>query len=114
MHQLHNIHHKNIFIEIPIDNGVETKIARINWIQLLEEPFYVTGITFMRNPGNDSYNGCSSEWILQKDAIVGLKAIMCNLYWNEEQSNEIKKNQALLDIDLSVDDCNESCTGTIC
>ena len=83
MNQIHNIHSKNLFIEIPVDNGIEKKTARINWIQLLELPFYVAGITFMQNPDNDPYNGGSSEWILQQDATAGLKAVICNLYWKE-------------------------------
>lgn len=81
MNSIYNVHNNNFFIEIPVANGAEIKIARINWLQLLEESFYVAGITFMQNPDNDPYNGGSSEWVLQKDAAVGLKAIMCNLYW---------------------------------
>ena len=85
MNPIHNIHNKNFFVEIPVADKEKTKIARINWIQLLEEPFYVAGITFTENPDHDPYNGGSSEWILQKDALVGLKAIMCNLYWDKHQ-----------------------------
>lgn len=101
MNPIHNIHDKSVFIEIPVADESETKIAQINWIQLLEEPFYVAGITFTENPDNDPYNGGSSEWILRKDIVVGLKALMCNLYWNKEQSDEIKESQAFLDIDFS-------------
>ena len=109
MKSIHNICSNNIFIEVPVDNELETKIARINWIQLLEEPFYVAGITFMENPDNDPYNGGSSEWILQKDTVVGLKAIMCNLYWSEQQSNEIKKAHALWNNNVFFDDSLMSC-----
>lgn len=92
MNQIHNIHEQKFLIKIPVDNETTLKIAIINWIQLLEEPFYVAGLTFLGNPHNDSYNGCSSEWILQKDAVVGLKAVLCNLYWNDriEQNDKIE------------------------
>lgn len=90
MNQIYNIRNQNFFIKVPVANETETKLAVINWIQLLEEPFYVAGLTFMYNPGHDPYNGGSSEWILQKDAVVGLKAVCCNLYWTEKQNNEMK------------------------
>ena len=109
MNQIDNIRDKNLFIEVPVDNELETKIAVINWIQLLEEPFYVAGITFLGNAGNNPYNSCSSEWVLQKDAVVGLKAIMCNLYWNEQQSNEIKNARALWNDNAFFDDKLMSC-----
>lgn len=109
MNSIHNIHDKNIFIEVPVDNETETKIAVINWIQLLEEPFYVAGLSFKGNPDNDPYNGGSSEWILQKDAVVGLKVLMCNLYWTKEQDDKIKEARALWDNGLFVDSCNELC-----
>lgn len=85
MNPLYNVHDKKLFIEISVDNEETPKIARINWLQLLEEPFYVAGVTFTRNPKNDPYNECSSEWILQQDDVVGLKAVTCNLYWTEKQ-----------------------------
>ena len=91
MNPIYNVHNDSFFIEIPVANGAEIKIARINWLQLLEEAFYVAGLTFVKNPDSDPYNGCSSEWILQKDVVVGLKAICCNLYWSKDQSDEIKK-----------------------
>lgn len=99
MNPIHNIRDKNLFIEVPVDNEAETKIAVINWIQLLEEPFYVAGLTFIHNSGNDPYNGCSSEWILQKDPVVGLKAVACNLYWAQEQDNEIKLHMLNVEIE---------------
>lgn len=95
MNQIHNIRSQNFLIEVPVDNKVESKTAVINWIQLLEEPFYVAGISFKGNSDNDSYNGCDSEWILQKDSKAGLKAICCNLYWNKQQSDSIKESFVL-------------------
>ena len=99
MNLIHNIRNKNLFIEVPVDNEAETKTAVINWIQLLKEPFYVTGLTFIHNSGNDPYNGCSSEWILQKDSVVGLKAICCNLYWTPKQDDEIKLHMLNMEIE---------------
>lgn len=98
MNQLHNIRQQNLLIEVPVDNETESKIAVLNWIQLLEEPFYIAGLTFTGNPNKDQYNGCSSEWILQKDAVVGLKAVLCNLYWTEDQVNEIQTFLSMLNI----------------
>ena len=99
MNPIHNIRDKNLFIEVPVDNGAEIKIARINWIQLLEEPFYVAGISFVHNSGNDPYNGCSSEWILQKDPVIRLKAICCNLYWTQKQDDKIKLHTLSMEVE---------------
>ena len=109
MNPIHSVCSNNIFIEIPVNNEGETKAARINWIQLLEEPFYVAGITFLGNAGNDPYNSCSSEWVLQKDNVVGLKAIICNLYWSEQQSDEIKKARTLWNDNVLFNDNLMSC-----
>lgn len=109
MNPVYNVHNNNFFIEIPVADEAEIKIAQINWLQLLEGSFYVAGLTFVKNSGSDPYNGCSSEWILQKDVIVGLKAIMCNLYWTEEQDNEIKKVYTLWNDDIFFDDNLMSC-----
>ena len=89
MNQIHNIRSKNVIIEVPVEKGTPMKRAIINWIQVLEKPYFIAGLTFQGNSGNDPYNGCSSEWVIKQEDDT-LKAIGCNLYWTAEQDDKIK------------------------
>jgi len=72
---------KDIFVEVPVKFGRETRFAKINWIQLLEEPFFVAGLTLIGENSEDNYKDANTEWVLQKTDNSALKPICCNLYW---------------------------------
>lgn len=75
---------ENLFVEIPVKLNQEKRLAKINWIQLLEDPFYVAGLSIIEENSMDSYKGSYTEWILQQDDEVGFKPVCCNLYWDAE------------------------------
>ncbi len=86
-----SVRDKNIFLDIPVRDGQETRTARVNWLQLLSESFYVAGITYLGNRFHDVYEGTSDEWILQRSEAVGLKPIICSCYWSKEQVDELNR-----------------------
>jgi len=80
--ELINLIDKNIVIYLPRLDGVELP-ARINWIQQLEEDFYIAGLTYIEH---GSLSLMCTEWMLKRDDEVGFIPMFCTLQWVGEET----------------------------
>lgn len=79
-----NVRDQDKVIGLPNLDGT-THEAKLNWIQCLEGPYYLAGLTYIGDSFKDPMTDGLTEWMLKIDKEVGFIPLFNAMYWEESK-----------------------------